>query len=578
MIDQFWIAIGVKPDTSGTKQIKKDAEDAKQSLLSLGTAVKAALGGLVLRSIASVGDQFERNQNIIAGFLTSLGFAGDFNAGLKLADETMQSINAAAAKLPGEAQEYVEVFRAGLPVLKGALPGASLSALTEFSNTFTAIGKSLDVDAAQIGRDLSLILGPTGRAGAQVLTFQRMLPLLQQLDGQAKLNAESFNKMTQPERLKLLQQAMSSPGMQAMLMRSATSFDAMAGAAKSMVTTLLRKSTVGLFEGMKKGLDEVRALFIDDKGEMTALAREFADAGKQISRVIVQVVSMLGGMATWLIKNEAAMKVMKGALIAVGIALSALALQQTVGWLGKMFTAVFNLKKLLLGGLLVALVLIAEDIYTFIQGGESVTGILLKEFPIATKIAIAAIAALGAAFITAKTIAVAQLIPNIIRLGTISAAMGAQSAAAWVAAAAPFLAIGAAIGVALVAGYKLAEFLDQKFDIVNKFANAVADITGIPRTTESAALKNFKSSPNFKKYDPDGPPAFLSKPLPKAAPLPTWTPNMSFSGSGNTDGVTAPQAGPTVNIGDVTIKSDNPRDAGRAFMNTVRDAQSKVSH
>lgn len=571
VIDSFFISLGFRVDQSGAKQLKRNVDDAKSSLLSLGTAVKAAIGGFVVKAIADVGDQFERNQNIIAGFLTSLGFASDFNQGLKVAESTMESITLAAAKLPGEANEYIEVFRAGLPVLKGAMPGGSLKAITDFSNTFTAIGKSLDVDAAQIGRDLGLVLGPTGRAGAQVLTFQRMLPLLQQLDGQAKLNSESFNKMTQPERLKLLQEAMASPGMVAMLARSATSFDAMLGAAKSMVKTLLRTGTKGLFEGMKQGLDEIRALFIDDNGRVTELGKSFAEAGKEVSRVVVQLLSMFGGFVKWVLKSEAAMKLLKGALVVVGIALGALALQQTVGWLGKMFTAVFNLKKLLLGGLLVAIVLIAEDIYTFLTGGESVIGMLMEKFPIATKAAIFALGLLGAAFVALR-------VKALIELGLLAAKSLTAGAAIGRGLTAAMGPLGALI-LALTTLYGLLELADEKFGITDKLL-AAGGVGGPPSAgsfsrTAPGTIKDFKAGIGVTGLDPKTGQAKFSK---APSTLKTWTPNMGYAGGGSGDGVSTPQSGTTVNVGDVTIKSDNPRDAGRAFMNTVRDAQSKVSH
>lgn len=569
VIDSFWIALGIKPDLSGVKDIKKGAEEAKQSLIGIGTAVKAFLGGVAIKAVADLGNSFEQNTIAISGFLEALNFskAGE---GMADAEKTLKSINTAAAKLPGEAEEYIEVFRAGIPVLKGAMPGGSIQAMTDFTNRFTAIGKTLQVDAGQIGRDLSLLLGPKGRAGGNVLTFQRMLPFIRQLKGHAEETAESFNLLTQPKRLALLQEALANPALSSMLDRSANSFDAMMGAAKSMVKTVLRLSTAGVFKGMKQGLDELRALFVDDKGEVTALGKSFVEAGKEVSRVVVQLVSMLGGMVKWILKSETAMKLLKGALVVVGVALGALALQQTVGWLGKMFTAVFNLKKLLLGGLLVALVLIAEDIYTFLVGGESVIGMLLNKFPIATKVAIAAIAGIGAAFVAFRIGAVLQM--GLVAAGATTA--GAAVGRGFSAALGP---IGALFAV-LTLTWELLDEADKKFDWVNKVSNMISSITGIKRTAEPDSLQNFKSQPGFKKFDPNGPPAFLATPLPVAKTMPAYSPSQNFTSAGGGDGVTSSGSGPTVNIGDVTIKSDNPRDAGRVFMNTVRDAQSKVSH
>lgn len=546
VIDQFFVALGFRVDPTGAKELKKRTEEARQSLLSLGTAVKVALGGFAVKAIIDVNNAFEKNTIAISSFLEALDLS---KAGQGMADaaKTMESIETAAAKLPGEAEDYIEVFRAGLPVLKGAMPGGSLSAMTDFTNRFAAIGNMLKVDAGQIGRDLSLLLGPTGRAGANVLTFQRMLPFIQRLKGHAKETAESFNRLTQPQRLALLQEALASPGLTAGLDRAANSFDALFGSAKSALNKFIREASVELFPGLKAGLEKLTATFIDGKGKLTPFGHEVVEVVKKIGTFIKQTAEMVGGLLD-LARSSAA-----GKLALAGLA---------AGLLG--------VKKVLKGGLLTAIVLIAEDLYTFFQGGESVTGMLLEKFPKASKVAIAAIAGLGAAFVTFKVGALLQM--SLVAAGAKTA--GAAVGRGFTAALGPIGAIFA--GLTLL--WQLLDEADEKFDWVNKVSNFLVDL-GImgPRTTEPDALKAMNVQQGFKRFDPNAPPAFLAKPLPKtAASMAPWNPAMSAPPTGS--GVVAPGGAPTVNIGDVTIKSDNPRDAGRNFMNTIRDAQSKESH
>ena len=102
--------------------MKSQVASAKQGLLSLGNAIKAFATTYVVKSAIDISNTFEQNTIAISGFLEALSLskAGE---GMADAEATLKSIEASAAKLPGEAAEYIEVFRAGLPVLKGAMPG-----------------------------------------------------------------------------------------------------------------------------------------------------------------------------------------------------------------------------------------------------------------------------------------------------------------------------------------------------------------------------------------------------------------------------------------------------------------------
>jgi hypothetical protein len=554
IIDSFFVALGFKFDPAGANLAKKKADEAKESLLSVGTALKVFATGVAIKGIAEIGDKFEQNTVAIAGFLSALGLSSDFNAGLKDAENTLKMINTAAAKLPGEAEDYIEVFRAGLPAVQGAMPTASIKDIVAFTNKFTAIGKTLQVDSSQIGRDLQLLLGPTGRAGATVLTFQRMLAFIKKMPGQANLTAESFNKLSQPARLKLIQDALANPGLTQMLDRSATTFDAMLGAAKSMVKTLIKLSTAGIFSGMKKGLDNLRAFFVDDAGEVTANGKKFIEAGQAIGKVVVQLTSAFAGAVRFVLQNETALKALKVVAIALGVALAGLALSSTTGMLVKMAAAVLNLKKLLFGGLVVALVLAAEDLYMFFTGGDSVTKMLLEKFPIATKAVIAALGLMGAAILATR-------IKMLVELGLIAArfvATGATAAAAWAAILGPIVLV-----VAAVAGViKLIDVLDAKFDIVNKIANKISQITGIARTTTPDSLKNF-TAPAFnraisKEIEPED---FLTK--------------RGSGGSSTTDNSNRSRS---TSVGQINIQSSNPRESGRQVVDALRNAQSGIDH
>ena len=311
--------------------------------------------------------------------------------------------------------------------------------MTDFTNRFAAIGKTLQVDAGQIGRDLSLMLGPKGRAGGNVLTFQRMLPFIRQLKGHATETAESFNTMTQPKRLALLQEALANPALSSMLDRSAGSFDAMLGAAKSMVKTLVRLSTAGLFKGAKEGLDSIRAIFVDDGGKLTSTGQAFVDILQKIGYGVTRMIR-LGGIAvkTLLRFVDSSIEVKVGLLAIAG--------------------ALIGVTKLLRFGLIGAILLVVEDLHTFYEGGRSITGLLAEKFPVAVEIVKGVLAALGIAFVAlqAKSLAAA------IATGT-----------AWAVANAPFIIMLASIGALILAfGYLIKNL--EKVKATMKFLPSLA--------------------------------------------------------------------------------------------------------
>jgi len=417
VIDSFLIALGFRVDPSGAAQMKKQTEGAKANLLSLGNAVKAFATGYVVKSVADISNTFEQNTTAIAAMLSTLGKSSDFNAGLLDAERTMARIEADAAKLPGEASDYIEVFRAGLPALVDAMPGASADEIAAFTNRLTAIGTSiLQVDPGQLGRDLKLMLGPIGRAGTQVKTFGELLGYMRKLPGQANLSAEAFNKMTQPERLKLLQDTLGNENLTKALDHAAGSFDAMFGAAKSMVKTLIRLGTGALFEGAKEGLDAIRAVFVDDGGKLTSTGQTFVDILQRVGHGVTRMIKLGASAVKMLLRFvDSSIEVKLGLLGIAG--------------------AIIGVQKLLKFGLIGAILLVIEDLKTFYEGGQSITGLLVEKWPNAIRVVQGLLVALGGAFVA-------------LQVKSLAAAAGAGLA--WMVANAPLILMLAGIGALII--------------------------------------------------------------------------------------------------------------------------------
>ena len=259
--------------------------------IALGVVEAAASG---LHEVAAVGAQFENVQIRMAGTLQALHFVDSFEGGMDRSSELIRRIHADAAALPGEAQDYVNVFTQALPQIAGAMDG-NLSDMTAWADRFTAIAVSLGVDSAQAARDLQLMLATgRGRAGANVLTFQRLLPFIQASGEYAHLTAQQFNAMSETERWTVLEGAMA--GLNDQLAASSGTWDAVVGATQTMWDNLLRISTAPLFTQMKRQLDRINGLIMNEAGELTAFGQAVADIGMAFADAVGATLEIVTDM------------------------------------------------------------------------------------------------------------------------------------------------------------------------------------------------------------------------------------------------------------------------------------------
>lgn len=573
VIDSFFIALGFKTDPAGLDGFRKKTEAARQSMLSLGNSVRTAVvslgAGFGLAKIAKIGSTFEQNRIAIAGFLSALNLSSDFNAGLTDAADIIKQITLDAAKLPGEAEEYIEVFKAALPFVQKAIPGGSLKDMTNFTNQITAIGKTLGVDAEQIGRDTALMLSPKGRAGGHVRTFQQMLPFMRNIKGQADLTAESFNQMTAPQRFDLLQKAFET--LQPMLSESATSFDAMWGAAKSAVIQITRLSTTPLFEGMKRSLNAFNALFFDANGKVTEFGQNFIDNAKEIGIWIGRVVTAGVDIVTWLGKFKVAVLLAKAAFLAL--------LAVTLG------------PMVLLG---LAIALVTEDIHGFYNNADSLTGLLVNRFK-------PALIAIG----TAAAVVGVRMAVAATKMAAAWVAAAARVAIAWALVNLPLFLTVVAIAAIVTAAYLLWENWDQVVAGMTKtWDDFVAAIKRAPHdfavalgfgTTEEEAARNTseRAAAGRVAGGITAPGADVVWNNPATGLQEThragWTPPTASMGGASIDRSSSARTTvnqTTVSVPEINITTSDPAESGRAVRSELermgregtRNAQTGVAY
>lgn len=283
---QFTSALGNLGAASGAAGGAVSNLSTSLSTALIGAVQKAAGGAVGLfEKIAEIGSAAEQARIQIAGFMTGLGLAPDINKGLEDSDNIMKKIIIDSAKLPGEAEDYITVFKMGLPQVSAAMQGTT-DDFVKFTNQISAVGISFGINAENIGRDVQKMLAPgAGMAGMRVRTFASMLPFLRKLEGQAGLTAQSFNAMSDTKRLDLLQRALGS--LQPMLDKMSDSWESQTGALASNTRLIARMASAGMFDKMKDVLHDINGLLFDADGNLTNFSQTIVSTGKVLGTNLI---------------------------------------------------------------------------------------------------------------------------------------------------------------------------------------------------------------------------------------------------------------------------------------------------
>jgi hypothetical protein len=236
-----------------------------QALGPLGPILAGVGIGTLISQVVELNSELENTVMKLGGVFTALGVTEDFATGTRAATRELDKLVLAAARLPGEVGDYVEVYQAGLAPMVGAF-GGSLDQMMDFSTRFTAFGKIMGVDARQIGRDMQLILSPgRGRAGAAVRTWKQLLPFIEKAQGRS-LTTDQVNVMSQVDRAKLVMSGLDLT--KPMIDASANTWDAIWGTFKSNARLAFRDMTSSLFSRIKDGFKQINSLMYDSAGKM----------------------------------------------------------------------------------------------------------------------------------------------------------------------------------------------------------------------------------------------------------------------------------------------------------------------
>ena len=243
MADKLGVSLtGLQGRLDGAAQAIERVGMAGLSLVGAG----ALLGVRALtHGVNELNARAESTTLVIAGMLQANSAADSLTSGLTASRDVLTQIRRDAAALPGEAQDFVNVFQLGLPAaLQAGMRDARQVAA--FTNQFGAIATAFQVDSQQAGRDLRFML--QGHAGAHVAMWNHLSSLIGK-------SSEEFNKLSAPQRLAALQRATAHYG--DMVNAYGGTWEAATSTIRSAGSELLRVGTAPLFERAKARAGEL---------------------------------------------------------------------------------------------------------------------------------------------------------------------------------------------------------------------------------------------------------------------------------------------------------------------------------
>ncbi len=281
---------------SGQEASGNSLTELSSGLGLIGSAfgvVRSLVGSFVDlgRSIMEVGSQAENSATAIAGMIQAGGGASSWNSALSLAEGTMSQIRRDAARLPGTAEDFVQVFQLALP--KAMEAGLSNPrAVADFTNQFGAVGIALNIEAGEVGRDLNMLL--SGRAGAANRTWTALSSQIARAGRELHLSAETakdFNKLRPEQRLAILQRSIRGYG--DMVNAFGGTWESISSTFTSSMQEIFRLGSAPLFDVMKNTLKGVNDFLERNSAELTAMAQII---GRDLAAGVEFVVQQFGSI------------------------------------------------------------------------------------------------------------------------------------------------------------------------------------------------------------------------------------------------------------------------------------------
>ncbi len=272
------------PDRGGRGSVFGDVLRANLAVDALEAGISVAISGMsqLLKYSVKVGQEYENTQLRIANTLTSMNLAPTVQTAAAGATDVMSKLREMAAKLPGEAKDYYQVFAQGLPnaVASGM---TDIKKYTDFAARYTATAISFGVDAPQAGRDLSEML--RGVATARTKTFQELRTFI-------GMTAKEFNKLAPEQKMATLESAVKKAG--GGMSMAAETANAKFGELKSRVDEIFIVGGKPFFEGVKSAVSDLNFWLDKNKAKILEVAETVSSTLGRAFRGIETIVESIG--------------------------------------------------------------------------------------------------------------------------------------------------------------------------------------------------------------------------------------------------------------------------------------------
>lgn len=252
--------------SSQSRNIASHFDGLKSSAMAAAAAAAAVGAGAlaVAKQVVDLGSKFEDTSINIAGNIRAFDLEPTFAAATKSAAGAMETIEAMAAKLPGETDQYVEVFKIALP--KAIESGmTNIKKITDLTSRFTAVAVSGGIDAAQAGMNLSRMLA--GQADSENAAFRMLAPHL-------KMTAKEFNGLTIEARRLAIDKSLGN--FTEMMEAAGGTFSSKMGEAQSHMKSLLRIGGEPIFTAAVEQLSKMNEYFTQNEATIIATGKEIA--------------------------------------------------------------------------------------------------------------------------------------------------------------------------------------------------------------------------------------------------------------------------------------------------------------
>lgn len=383
VIDDLLVRLGFDADTSGADRFDGSLNNVLGTVGKLGAAVVGAgalIGGFLGKSLVDTASQFEQ-------FETQLT---TIEGSSEKAKESLDWISEFGARTPYDVAQVTDAFvklkSYGLDPINGGL-------LESIGNTAAAMGKSLTQGVEAVAdavrgenerlKEFGIVGSKDKSTGEITYTYD--------YNGQAfEKTVDNDSKQIQGALQEIFDEKFRG-GMEAM---SKTWAGTLSNMGDTWTMMQLKIMNNGLFDRMKDGLNDIMLWVFDNRDAIDAWANAIGenlvvawdwlidaafDAWDAISWVNDALYDLLE--VTGLAAHGG--KILAGfiALIAANLAgLAALKVISTIMMMARGFALLLS-PLALIGGALIAFFLVAQDIYGYINGKDSVIGGLIKDYP-----------------------------------------------------------------------------------------------------------------------------------------------------------------------------------------------------